>query len=181
MAKIYAGIGSRDIDSETEVLITQIGVALANEGWALYSGGADGSDFAFEKGCDKVNGSKKIFLPWKGFGHKWNRPPSSSDIIKPTPEAIEMAKNLAKEYPDEKTSMSPDWYWFLLGRNMHQILGRKLEKPVNNVICYTKNGEDVGGTRWALRIARKHEVKIYNIGNPKTREKFERWLKSISA
>lgn len=128
----------------------------------------------------EVNGSKKIFLPWKDFGHKWGRTISSSDIIKPTPKAIEMAKSLAKEYPDERTSTLPDWYWLLLGRNMHQILGEKLIKPVNNVICYTKNGEDVGGTRWALRIARKYEIKIYNIGKPEIRKRFEKWLKSIN-
>jgi hypothetical protein len=183
--KIYAGIGSREIDSNTEDLLFRIGAALAKEGWTLYSGGASGSDFSFEKGCDKEKGLKTIFLPWKNFGYKWNRQNCDSDIIGPTEKALELARNLAKEYPEEYSgllkseSQGKEWNWLFIARNMHQILGRKLLVPVNSVICYTKDAQDLGGTRWALRLARKYNVNIYNVGDTKTKEKFEKWLDKI--
>ena len=177
---IYAGIGSREIDSEIESLIFRIGKSLGKEGWTLYSGGAIGCDFTFEKGCDESKGSKRIFLPWKNFGNKWDRNSHYLDVDSPSEEAIEMVKKIAMdEYPEEYAYIKKDWNWKLLGRNMHQILGHNLKKPVNSVVCYTKNAEDVGGTRWALRIARKYNVPIYNLGKKETKERFEKWLKSI--
>lgn len=178
--KTYAGIGSRDISKEIEELIYLVGKGLAKEGWHLNSGGATGSDFAFERGCDEVAGTKTIFLPWKNFGNKWDRKASSSDIVSPSKNAVRMAKDLFEEFREVdkvKDYNPPDWHFLLFGRNMHQILGENLNRKVCNVVCYTKDAKDVGGTRWALRIARKHEIKIYNLGDLDTRKRFEKWLK----
>jgi predicted Rossmann fold nucleotide-binding protein DprA/Smf involved in DNA uptake len=54
----YAGIGSRSTPPETLPLIESIAARLAEKGWVLRSGGADGADSAFEKGCDQKQGTK---------------------------------------------------------------------------------------------------------------------------
>jgi len=173
--KSYAGIGSREVPKEIQELIFKISRKLALEDWTLFSGGAIGCDFTFENGCDDVCGKKKIFLPWKDFGKKWKRKSCSSDICSPSKEAISLVKDLANEYGDYLKE-SNDWYWLLLGRNMHQILGEDLKKPVKSVICYTTNAQEVGGTRWAIRIAKKFNIEILNLGKIETKNRFEKWL-----
>ena len=67
MKAYYTGIGSRNIPDTYFNLIVVIAEYMAKQGYILRSGGADGSDTAFEIGCDKVNGKKEIYLPWKSF------------------------------------------------------------------------------------------------------------------
>ena len=70
MNKIYAGIGARALPESVADFFIHLGRELANDGWTLRSGAADGADAAFEKGCDISGGVKEIYLPWKEFnGH----------------------------------------------------------------------------------------------------------------
>lgn len=159
----YAGIGSREIDEETRNKILKIGQTLAKQEHLLRSGGAAGSDLAFEQGCDSANGLKEIYLPWPTFGSKWERPKSNSDIAVVSPKALKIIKELTLEYGDYNQKCK-DWMWKLTARNVHQILGKDLNDPVSFVVCYTKNGEEIGGTRWALRLAKKMNIPVYNLG-----------------
>ena len=65
----YAGIGSRSTHQEVLKAFEYRGEELAMRGYMLRSGGANGVDSAFEKGCVKVNGEKEIYLPWKEFNN----------------------------------------------------------------------------------------------------------------
>ena len=47
----YAGIGSRNTPKEVLDVFESIGKYLALQGFVLRSGGADGADRAFERGC----------------------------------------------------------------------------------------------------------------------------------
>ena len=51
-------------------------------------------------------------------------------------------------------------------RNVHQILGYELNDPVDAVICWTPNGNVVGGTATALKLAMKAGIPIFNLGVP---------------
>lgn len=51
-------------------------------------------------------------------------------------------------------------------RNVHQILGLELNNPVDAVICWTPNGDVVGGTATALKLAMKADIPIFNLGRP---------------
>ena len=64
---IYTGIGSRD--TPIEILDSMYAMAqfMAAEGHLLRSGGARGSDVAFEKGCIAGDGAMEIYLPHRGF------------------------------------------------------------------------------------------------------------------
>jgi len=48
----YAGIGSRSTPDNVLGIMEKLGIVLAKKGFILRSGGADGADKAFEKGCD---------------------------------------------------------------------------------------------------------------------------------
>lgn len=149
MINCYAGIGSRTTPNDILVQMYNIAVLLAKKGYILRSGGADGADSAFEKGCDSVNGKKEIYLPWKGFNN------NKSELYKPTQEAFETAR-----------ANHPRWFYLkdgaqkLHARNSHQILGLDLKSPVKFVICWT---QESGGTEQALRLARNNEIQIINL------------------
>lgn len=48
--KTYTGIGSRETPYEIQDLMKRIAFKLAENGWLLRSGGAEGADTAFENG-----------------------------------------------------------------------------------------------------------------------------------
>ena len=48
---IYTGIGSRETPQQTLATMVVIGKYLAEKGWVLRSGGAEGAVSAFEEGA----------------------------------------------------------------------------------------------------------------------------------
>lgn len=149
--KIYAGIGSRQTPEHILLLMEQVAEHLAKEGYTLRSGGADGADLAFEKGCDKANGNKEIFLPWKGFNG------SKSNLIVQKDKAFEIAEKFHPNWINLSGGVKK-----LMARNTHQVLGWNIGKDpiVDFIICYTKNK---GGTTQALRIAKYYNIPILNL------------------
>mgnify|MGYP000948523566 FL=1 len=57
-----------------------------------------------------------------------------------------------------------EWARGMHSRNCHQILGYDLQSPVDAVICWTPDGNVVGGTATAIRIAMKHNIPVFNLG-----------------
>lgn len=154
MAKIYAGIGSRETPLEILEVMTSLATILAGAGWTLRSGGAPGADTAFEKGAAHVSGPTEIFLPWSGFENH------TSLYSSPTPAALDLAK---KHHPAWDKLSGPAKK--LMGRNSHQVMGADLQTPVDVVICWTPGGGMSGGTSQALRIALDHGIPIINLAN----------------
>lgn len=159
--KFYAGIGSRKITELIYQLMVLIAKKLETENYTLRSGGAKGSDTAFEEGVEKL---KEIFV--------------SSD-------AVDWA------YKEVKTCMPNDRKGFdhwkpyirgLLARNMMQVLGKTGEEPVNFVICYAPSFKyetsDPGGTGYAIRCALKYSIPVYNLYDIRVKEKIEKWLET---
>lgn len=149
--KKYCGIGSRQSPPDILKKMAEIAEHLAHN-WLLRSGGADGADLAFENGCDKANGQKEIFLPWKEFNK------SASVLYTPSKDAFILA-----------STIHPAWGRLSYGakklhaRNTHQILGIGLNDPVGLVICWTPNGKDIGGTATALKLAKQYKIKTVNL------------------
>lgn len=154
MNKIYTGIGSRDVPKEIEAIFTKIAMSLAKRDYTLRSGGADGSDLAFECGCDRLRGKKEIYIPWKGFNN------SNSELYGVTDEMYRIAERYHPYWHNLKDGAKK-----LHARNCSQILGKDLNTPTNFVICYTKDGKLQGGTAQALRIAMDYDIKIFNAGS----------------
>lgn len=58
-------------------------------------------------------------------------------------------------------------------RNIHQILGYNLDEPVNAVVtwCVTDNqGNPIGGTATAIKLAMRHNIPVFNFYNTDRRE-----------
>ncbi|MGL4800502.1 MAG: hypothetical protein ACRCWY_14070, partial [Cellulosilyticaceae bacterium] len=134
-------------------LLEEIAEELALLDFILRSGGADGADLACELGCDKSNGKKDIFIPWKGFNK------SKSLLYDITPNHFKIAAFFHPDWDSLKDSVKR-----LHARNVSQILGQDLDMLSAFVVCYTPNGKGSGGTGQALRIAKHYKVRIFDAG-----------------
>ena len=168
----YAGIGSRDTPKEVLELMEIIGQYLGKRDFILRSGGAKGADYAFETGCDKSNGKKEIFIPWKGFNN------SKSNLIGVSDEALKLAE---KYHP--AWDRCSKYAKILMARNSYQVLGKDLHTNSDFVICYTNNGKKVGGTAQAIRIAEDNNIPVFNFGCYKSvedmKKEFNKFYKTI--
>lgn len=129
--RCYAGIGSRETPDDILLVMQAIAMQLALRGFALCSGGAIGADQAFEHGCDMVRGYKYIYR---------------------AEDATVWAMEHASRYHPAWDRCS-DYAKKLHARNSLIMLGRRLNEPVEFVVCWTKGGAVAGGTGQALRIA----------------------------
>lgn len=157
MIRSYAGIGSRKTPTEVLDLMKSIATSLKDH-LVLYSGGAPGADKAFEEGAGT---NKKIFVPWNGFsGYK--------QLYTIPEEAYEMA-----------SKAHPAWQYLsngaraLMARNCQQVLGEKLDDPIEFVLCWTPDGcsdeksrtRQTGGTGLAITIASRNGIPVFNLQN----------------
>lgn len=151
---IYAGIGSRRTPESVLKDMELIGEILAGKDCILRSGGAEGADQAFERGCDKVKGKKEIYLPWFGFNNEDGIVPKMTDSL------MEFS---AKYHPNwDNLSQGAKK---LMARNACQVFGITGDQPVDFIICWTPNGEITGGTGQALRIAKDFGIPVFNLGS----------------
>ena len=70
MSKVrrIACIGSREISSELSGHLANIGRLIAQKGWFVSSGNADGSDCSFARGANAIDPTKVIlYLPWRKY------------------------------------------------------------------------------------------------------------------
>ena len=170
MSLYYAGIGSRKTPLYAITMLTYVAKCLANRGWILRSGGANGADKAFEVGCDEADGMADIYLPWPLFnGH-------ASDLHSISTQAMAMAE----KYHPAWGRCSPAARKFH-ARNCYQILGQTLVAPVEFVVCWTPNGEITGGTGQALRIALDHNIPIFNFGSCENQQAAQGMVNDILA
>jgi len=173
MNKVYTGIGSRSTPANMKLLIRDFGRYFALSGWTLRSGGADGADYHFEEGCDEFDGKKEIYLPWKGF----NFNTSNRYVI--VDEAVELA---ARYHP--RWGFLSNAEKKLHSRNVYQVLGYKLDKPSDFLLCWTFDGcsskkertSKTGGTGLAIAIADDYGVPVINLKNENYLKLLEKYL-----
>jgi len=147
----YAGIGSRKTPIETQKMMFEIGAYLSKRGLTLRSGGADGADLMFERGCDSTNGKKEIYLPWKGF----NR--SNSNLY----SISQIALDSVDRYHPNPFSLSFGARK-LMARNYYQMMGMDTTSS-SFIVCWTSGGTVNGGTGQAMRIANDYNIPIVNL------------------
>lgn len=174
----YAGIGSRRTPPEMLARMRKLARRLAQLGFVLRSGAADGADAAFEAGCDEVQGAKSIWLPWKGFnGH------STEHCCYPTPAHEAVAAQFHPVW--SRLSQGPRK---LHSRNVGQCLGEDLATPVAFVLAWTPDGcesgttrtRDTGGTGMAIAIASQHGIPVINLRNPNTMERLKQLVLELT-
>jgi hypothetical protein len=155
--KFYAGIGSRDVPDDIGKDMQYIAEVLEQNRFTLRSGGAEGSDQWFQSGVDD---NAQIWLPWAGFsgGLREEYPNHTYMIIS---ERDKEAFDSVNKFHPSATNLSRGAR-SLMARNYRQIAGKTYPNS-KFVICWTKDGADVGGTSQALRIAKSLKIPIYNL------------------
>ena len=163
----YTGIGSRSTPTNILDFMRDLANVL-QQSFILRSGGAPGSDLAFEYSVAHEN--KNIFLPWKGFND------NTSQLYMPSQKAFEIAEQYHPYWKNMKPAVRK-----LMARNVHQVLGIHLDKPSDFLVCWTPDGavgestitDSTGGTGMAIRIAEAYKVPVYNLNNKETLELFK--------
>lgn len=153
--KYVTGIGSRSVPKDIYDQLYRRALRLADDGYTLRSGGADGCDQAFEYAFTISNSPTEIYLPWKNFNN------NNSPLYNSLPEAFEIAAKIHPAWNSLKDAVK-----HLHARNIHQVLGQDLKTPSDLLVCWTPNGEVIGGTATALKLATQYEIEIINYGTP---------------
>lgn len=159
----YTGVGSRTTPDHILLKMENIAKLFAKNGWTLRSGGADGADDAFERGCVSAKGSKEIYLPWRNF----NGRPSGPDYYTFIPD---FAFGMAACYHPVWDTLS-DGAKRCHARNVMQVMGATGEQPSSFLVCWTPTLKR-GGTRTAVLIAKTHGVPVWNLHDPAHEKKF---------
>jgi hypothetical protein len=148
-----ACIGSSKLPRVERPRLANVARWLERLGFTVRSGGARGSDHAFESGLLHPERAE-IYLPSAEF----NDHPSPLHEI--TPEAYALAESFHPAW-----HRCSDFARRCHARNGYQILGPKLNWPVEFVVCWTPGAMDISGTAQALRIARRHGIDVYNLAD----------------
>ena len=162
----YAGIGARATPRAVLADVTVMAGWLARTGWHLSSGGANGADSAFAAGVPVEQ--RTVWLPWRGYnGHGG---PDCRVLA-----AVELSACI-----EIAASLHPAWQRCSPGvrklhaRNAAILLGERLDRPVDAVVCWSEGGAAIGGTGIGIRIAEAHGIPVLNLGTMGPRAVCER-------
>jgi hypothetical protein len=172
----YAGIGSRATPPDVLTYMRKAATRLAEHGFVLRSGAADGADTAFEDGCKDANGAAEIWLPWKGFNKH------ADTGFYPSEAHLATA-----------ASLHPAWARLTRGpralhsRNVGQIWGSDLKTPVSFVLCWTADGCEsekqrtptTGGTATAIALADILRIPVFNLANADAKDRFVQCVQEL--
>lgn len=178
--KWYTGVGSRETPVDMQAIIRLLAYKLANMGYGLRSGGAQGADNAFQAGwwnarLDKVKEypleswdmRAEIYIAWSGF-NGLTKNCLSGNVYIPSGDIEKAAQQIA-------SGVHPAWDKCSQGakklhtRSVFQVLGQDLETPSSMLICWAKtdnHGNPKGGTATAWNLAKAHNVPCFNLANP---------------
>lgn len=162
----YSGIGSRKTPPEICKILSQIGKKLQNR-FILRSGAAKGADLSFEKFVRSEN--KIIYKP-----QDFDQSPENLDFC-----TSELESNLDKGV--KLKNMRP-FVKVLLLRDMNQVLGDPKNgwKKSEFLICWTPTEnyflKECGGSRYAIRCALKHGIRVHNLINENVMKMVNEWL-----
>ncbi len=157
----YAGIGSRQTPPEILAQMTQVAKELESKGYTLntgvtFGGKKEGADEAFYKGVGLLY---KLFSPENQGSRK-------------------REQAIAKEIHPNPSALSPG-AMKLMARNTNQVFGDNLDRPVDFVLFYAKEGKGIrpeGGTGQAVEMARLKGIPTINMSNANWKEQLNRAL-----
>lgn len=169
MNKIISIFGARETPPEICTTIKAIAEFFAKRGYIIRSGGAKGADEAGRLGALKVNGAKlELYLPWKGY----------NDLYSSHIEWSQENWNLAAKYHPHWDTMSLNSKIFH-ARNVGIILGRDCQTPSDLAVCWTLNGEEVGGSAMGIRVSNEFNVPLFNLGAKTGLTKLRKFCKKL--
>lgn len=153
---IITGIGSRETPDAVCERFVEMGAEARERGWWVRSGHADGADYAFERGAlDHCI----VYMPWPTF----NKEKPVLGISRSQELRDEVLKIVYKHEPYAKDLS--DGVKLIKSRNIYQVLGENLETPSDVIVCWTEEGQVVGGTGLAIKVAMANDIPVINVGN----------------
>ncbi len=171
----YAGIGARSTPEQILLMMRAAASLLAEGGWTLRTGGAEGADRTFFDGAHASHGAIELFLPWPTF---W-LPLSYVNVTlhqRPTAAAYEIAKRYHPNWSNLRRGPRS-----LHARNAHVVLGAELNDPVRFILCWTPEGNGQGGTGQALRMAPNYGIPVIDLAKPESHGRLRAFLTSHAA
>ncbi|UOL48667.1 hypothetical protein [Pseudomonas phage Astolliot] len=152
---IITGIGTRYPDHQAFQMMVKIAKRMAGLGWSLRSGGAIGSDSAWEQGWSGFD-TKEIYLA-AGADKEFDYQINSYDMWM---EAQDIASRVHPVW-ERLSQTSQD----LHTRNIFQVLGLTLDRKSDILVAYAEpKGHSVkGGTATAYNLAKSLGVPVYNL------------------
>jgi len=168
---IITGIGSRHTPPDVCELFTELASEARERDWWVRSGHAHGADYAFEKGARE---RCIAYLPWNGF----NADLETLGATKVEPLREDVLKIVYKHEPYAKDLS--DGVKRIKSRNVYQVLGVNLKAPSDVVVCWTIDGDVVGGTALAIKIANTHGIPVVNVGDPETARNLFHTIREIA-
>lgn len=169
----YAGIGSRRTPAPILMMMRIAARELANRGWTVRTGGAEGADQAFFEGAQGANGPMEIYLPWPSFFLPLSYRGVTVQVQRPAHEAYAIARQYHPNWKNLRHSVQS-----LHARNAHQVLGPNLDDPVRFILCWTPNGGGTGGTGQAIRMAADYRIPVFDLGRVEARARLQAFLSS---
>jgi len=120
---------------------------------------------SFENGALSKNGEVEIFIPWFGFRRRGRR--VGDVVMEEYEQAIELLRREEVMSEEHIQACSPGALK-CHARNVNQVLGRDLNnpKPVDFLLYWApvdRNGEVKGGTRTAVRLAEKMNIRVFQV------------------
>ena len=157
----YAGIGARTPPLEILELMEQVAQVYAKAGWVLRTGNCEGSDQAFQRGANSVNPKLvELYLPWSSYNKEVVVPGNKIPTDQLNADAFMLAGKLHPAWENCNGTARR-----FHTRNIQIVLGEKVKTPVDVVICWTYQGQEIGGTAQGLRAARYANIPVINLGN----------------
>ena len=168
---IITGIGSRETPDDVCARFEEMGREARTHGWWVRSGHADGADYAFERGAlDHCI----VYMPWSTFNKE------KPVLGKPRSQQLrdEVLKIVYKHEPYAKKLS--DGVKLIKSRNVYQVLGEDLKSPSDVVVCWTEDGEIVGGTGLAIKIAMDNDITVINVGDPEVAKDVDNLMHNVA-
>lgn len=156
---IVAMVGHRSIDAAAAESIQELAAVIAAKGHWVRSGHAKGADYAAERGARK---RCLIWLPWRAY---------NSDL--PILGRFRVLTNSHHNAYEEAKAHHPNWGSLTRGgkamhaRNYLIVMGQG--NPADFLVGYARvddNGEWMGGSGQAYRIAKAHGIPTFNLCDP---------------
>ena len=160
--RTYAGIGARNTPALHLTIMKLWAMYAAACGMTCSTGACKGADQAFANGSIQGGGHTMLWLPWTSYEDAWirsfgNKVSDSINVYVYNPKSDNAASESVHKYHPAPHKLKSSVF-ALHARNYLIIEGAEY------IVCWTPNGEVVGGTGQALRIAADMGIPIYNLG-----------------
>lgn len=120
----------------------------------------------------------ELIKPWNTFGD------TEGEALTATGTTSDRGVEMAALFQPAMTKL-PDAVKKIIAANVHVMLGKFLESPVEFLVCYTEDGAEnskevtfkTGNVGLAIRVATSYNIPVINFKNPNSRSRLEDIMK----